>query len=196
MLIIIIDFVKLFTYKYKYKLKRSNLRAICHFQGLQYRYDNTSVPKSVKHADTLDIPRGSIVPLVTGYEVTDVIAMADDPEFLKELREEYDSTNDTVDPASLKADDPASLKSKQNQLGESKQKVPTGESKQKVPTGESTQKTADPKDNFVVDDGVDRDAEWEQFEKDEAKRKADRKAKDESDKEAEQKVREKTKEKV
>ena len=57
-------------------------------------------------------------------------------------------------------------------------------------------KVSNPKDRFKIDDGIDRDAEWTQFEKDEAKRKADRKAKDEEEKAAEQKFREETKEKV
>ena len=105
--------------------------------------------------------------------------MAEDPAFLKELREDYDSANGNAEEKQVvKSDDPVSLKSESGELGESKQKQ------------------KDPKDNFVVDDGVDRDAEWEQYEKDEAKRKADRKAKDESDKKAEQKFREETKEKV
>lgn len=56
-------------------------------------------------------------------------------------------------------------------------------------------KASNPKDRFAIDDGIDRDAEWTQFEKDEAKRKADRKAKDEEEKAAEQKFRDETKEK-
>jgi len=116
--------------------------------------------------------------------------MAEDPAFLKELREEYDDN----------AEEKQVVKSEEKQVVKSDNSAPvrlesgeSGESKQNF--GKTKQLLKDPKDNFVVDDGVDRDAEWDKFEKDEAKRKADRKTKDEADKESEQKFREATKEK-
>ena len=69
--------------------------------------------------------------------------------------------------------------------------VPSTESK-----NSEAKKASDPKEMFNIDDGVDRDAEWTKFEKDEAKRKADQKAKDAADVSAEKQIREETKEKV